>query len=97
MKKLALLVRIVAQEGKEQQVADFITNALPLAVAEVDTTTWYAIQIDKSTFGIFDTFPHEEARQAHLSGEIAKALMANAATLLSQAPIIEQVTVLASK
>lgn len=97
MKKVALLVRLVAKEGKEQQVADFLTSALPLAIAEVDTTTWYAIQIDKSTFGIFDTFPHDEARQAHLAGEIAKALMANAPELLSESPVIEQVTVLASK
>lgn len=97
MKKVALLVHLVAKEGKEQQVADFITNALPLAVAEVDTTTWYAIQIDTSTFGIFDTFPHEEGRQAHLSGEIAKALIANASDLLSIAPVIEFVTVLAAK
>lgn len=33
-------------------------------------------------FGIFDAFPDDEARQAHLDGPIAAALMASAAELL---------------
>lgn len=97
MKNVALLFRLVAKQGKKKQVAHFITNALPLAVAEVDNSTWYAIQIDKLIFGIFDTFPHEEVRHDHLSGNIAKVLFANASDLLSDAAVIEQVTVLTSK
>jgi len=73
--KFALLVRLKAKPGKEQEVENFITGALPLAIDEPDTTTWYAIKIDSSTFGIFDSFPHEEGRQAHLTGKIASALM----------------------
>jgi quinol monooxygenase YgiN len=95
--KLGLLVRLQAKTGKEQEVANFITNALPLAIDEPETITWYAIKIDSSTFGIFDTFPHEEGRQAHLTGKIANALMANASELLAQAPTIEKVEILASK
>ena len=68
-----------------------------MAQQEPDTTTWYAIRIDQSTFGIFDTFPHDAGRQAHLSGPIAAALMANAAELLAEPPKIEPVDVLASK
>ncbi len=97
MTQVGLLVRLVAKPGKEQQVADFIQGALPLAQQEPDTTTWYAIRIDQSTFGIFDTFPHDAGRQAHLSGPIAAALMANAAELLAEPPKIEPVDVLASK
>ncbi len=97
MTKVGLLVRLVAKPGKEQQVADFIQGALPLAQQEPDTTTWYAIRIDQSTFGIFDTFPHDAGRQAHLAGPIAAALMANAAELLAEPPKIEPVDVLASK
>lgn len=96
-KKVGVLARIVAKPGKEQAVADFLTSALPLATAEPDTVTWYAIQIDSQTFGIFDTFPHLEGRQAHLSGPIATALMANADELLAEAPDIKMVTVLAAK
>ncbi len=96
-KKVALLVRLEAKAGKEQEVADFIESALSLAQAEEDTDSWYALQIGTYTFGIFDTFPHEEARQKHLAGKIAQALMAKADELLSQPPVIEKVKVLACK
>lgn len=96
-KKVGLLARLVAKPGKEQAVADFLSGALPLAMAESDTVTWYAIQMDSNTFGIFDTFPHEEGRQAHLSGPIAAALMAHADELLAEAPDIKPITVLAAK
>ncbi|WP_375445709.1 putative quinol monooxygenase [uncultured Fibrella sp.] len=96
-KKVGLLVRLVAKPGKEQAVSDFLASALPLANVESDTVTWYAMQLDAGTFGIFDTFPHEEGRQAHLSGPIAAALMAHADELLAEAPDIKPITVLASK
>lgn len=96
-KKIGFLARIVAKPGKEQAVADFLTSALPLADAEPDTVTWYAIQIDSNTFGIFDTFPHEEGRQAHLNGPIAAALMAKADELFAEAPDIKPITILATK
>lgn len=97
MVKLALLARLEARPGKEQEVADFLKSALSLAEAEPDTVTWYAWRTGPSTFGIFDTFEAEEGREAHLSGPIAAALMANADRLLSQPPIIEKLTVLATK
>ena len=75
MKKLGLLVRLEAKAGKEKDVEDFITGALPLANEEAGTVTWYAFRIDASTFGIFDTFSDEEGREAHLGGKIAKALI----------------------
>ncbi|WP_114941638.1 MULTISPECIES: putative quinol monooxygenase [Mucilaginibacter] len=97
MVKFALLARLEAKPGKEQEVADFITSALPLAQQEVDTVSWYALKIGPSTFGIFDTFEAEAGREAHLGGEIAKALMAKAPELLASAPVIEKVDLLAVK
>src|ERR1700744_4434823 len=97
MVKFALLARLEAKPGKEQQVADFIKNALPLAEAETGTIRWYALQIGPSTFGIFDTFADEAGRDAHLGGEIAKALMAHADELLTVPPVIEKVDLLAVK
>jgi len=97
MVKLALLARLEAKPGKEQEVADFIKSALPLAQQEPDTVSWYALQLGPSTFGIFDTFEHEEGRQAHLGGQIAQALMAKAPELLAKDPVIEQVDLLAVK
>jgi quinol monooxygenase YgiN len=97
MVKFALLARLEAKPGKEQEVADFIKSALPLAQQEPDTVSWYALQLGPSTFGIFDTFEHEEGRKAHLGGQIAQALMAKAPELLATAPVIEQVDLLAVK
>jgi quinol monooxygenase YgiN len=97
MEKLALLARLEAKPGKEQELADFIKSALPLAVAEPETVRWYALQLSPSTFGIFDTFQTEEGRDAHLAGDIAKALMAKAPELLATDPVIEKVSLLAVK
>lgn len=97
MKNLGLLVTVKAKAGKELEVANFLTSALALAQQENQTLSWYAFKIDENTFGVFDTFENEEGRNAHLTGEIAKALMANVETLLSEPPLIEKINVLASK
>jgi len=97
MVKLALFVRLEAKPGKEAAVADFLAGALPLANAESGTTAWFALKFGPSTFGVFDAFADETGRQAHLTGPIAAALMANAAALLAEAPKIEKVDLLAAK
>ena len=97
MIKVGLLVRLVAKPGKEQVVAEFLAGALPLAQAERETVTWFALRVSKNEFAIFDAFPGEPGRTAHLNGPIAAALLANAADLLAEPPKIENVDVLASK
>jgi quinol monooxygenase YgiN len=97
MVKVALFVRLEAKPGKEAEVANFLRSGLALVEEEPATTAWFGIQLGPSTFGIFDAFPDDEGRQAHLSGRVAAALMANAADLLSQPPAIEMVDVLAAK
>ena len=93
----ALLVMLEAKPGKEDEVAEFLTGARPLVQAEPDTTAWFGIRLGPTTFGIFDAFPGDEGRQAHLSGQVAEALMANADDLFSSPPDIKQVDVLADK
>ncbi len=97
MVKLALLVRLEAKPGKEADVREFLLGGLPLVEEEPATTTCYAIKLGPSTFGIFDTFPDESGRQAHLSGKVATALMAKTPELFKEAPVIEKVDVLAAK
>ncbi len=97
MVHVALLARLEAKPGKEDEVADLLKSALPLANAEPATTVWFALKLGPSTFGIFDAFPDEAGRQAHLAGQIAAALMAKAPELLAQPPTIEHVDVLAAK
>ena len=97
MVKVALLVRLEAKPGKEKDLEDFLKSALPLANQESFTPVWFALKIGPSTFGIFDTFSDEAGRNAHVTGEIAKALFANAEKLFATPPKIEMLDVLASK
>lgn len=97
MVTVGLLVTLQAKAGKEGELGDFLASALPLAQAEDDTIAWFAIKIDDTTYGIFDVFPGPEGRQAHLDGPIATALLAKAEELLSSAPDIRPVDVLAAK
>ena len=97
MEKFALLARVEAKPGKENEVLGFLKSALPLAEGEAGTVRWYALKIGPSTFGIFDTFETEAGRQAHLNGQIAAALMANASALLAKDPVIERVELIAVK
>lgn len=97
MAKVAILAILKAKTGKENDVAAMLQSALPLAEAETQTISWYAIQIDGSTFGIFDTFEDDTGRQAHLDGPIAAALAQHAEELLADPPKIELVTILAAK
>ncbi|HJT65224.1 MAG TPA: hypothetical protein VJ749_02150 [Pyrinomonadaceae bacterium] len=97
MVKVALWVKLKAKQGKEQDVVNFLLGGLPLVEAEPKTIAWFALQLSPSTFGIFDAFPDEEGRQAHLTGRVAAALMAKAGELLAEPPSIEKVDVLAAK
>jgi quinol monooxygenase YgiN len=97
MINVGLFVRLESKPGKEAEVEAFLKGGLAIVQQEPDTNTWFAIRLGPSTFGIFDTFPHEKGRQAHLAGKVASALMAQAPHLLSQAPTIEKVDILASK
>ena len=97
MIKVALFVRLEAKAGKEADVEKFLEAGLSMANQEATTPLWFALRLGPSTFGIFDAFSDESGRQAHLTGPIAKALMANAPTLLAQAPSIEKLDVLGAK
>lgn len=97
MVKVGILATLKAKPGMEAELAEFLTGALPLAEGEPETTASFAIKIDDSTYGIFNVFPSSDGRQAHLSGPIAAALMAKAGDLLSEAPSIKPLDVLAAK
>jgi quinol monooxygenase YgiN len=97
MVSVALLVRLEAKPGKEAEVEGFLRSGLAIVQEEPATTAWFAIRLGPSTFGIFDAFPNDAGREAHLSGRVAAALMAKAPDLLSQPPAIEKVDVLAAK
>ncbi|HEV7521362.1 MAG: antibiotic biosynthesis monooxygenase [Candidatus Angelobacter sp.] len=97
MVSTALFVRLEAKPGKEEEVESFLKSGLSLVQQEPATIAWFGIRLGPSTFGIFDAFPDEAGRQAHLTGKVAAALMAKAGELLSQPPSIEKADVLAAK
>ena len=97
MAKFALYAHLQAKPGKKAEVEAFLKSALPLAQQEPGTIAWYAFAQDEGSYGIFDTFDTEEGRQAHLTGPIAKALMAKADELLAEPPKIHKITLLAEK
>jgi quinol monooxygenase YgiN len=97
MLTLGFFVRLEAKPGKEKEVAAFLKQGLELANQETTTPLWFSIRLGPSTFGIFDAFHDERGRQTHFNGPIAKALMANAPTLLAVPPSIEKLEVLGAK
>jgi quinol monooxygenase YgiN len=95
--KLGLLATLEAKPGKGDDLARFLESGRALAAAEEGTVTWYAFKIGETTYGIFDTFEAEDGRQAHINGEIPKALASVGAELLATDPDIRPVDILAVK
>jgi quinol monooxygenase YgiN len=94
---VALYVALEAKPGKEEAVAEFLRQGRALVDAEPATIAWFGIRLGPSSFAIFDAFPDEAGRQAHLAGKVAAALMAKAEDLMAQPPSIKEADVLASK
>ena len=97
MVKVGLLVRLEAKDGKEEAVAELLRSAMPLVESEPDTTAWFGVRLGRSSFAIFDVFPNDEGRAAHLAGALAAALKEKADELLAAPPSIEAADVLAAK
>jgi len=94
---LAFVVELVAKDDMAGELADMLAGAVGLANDEAGTVVWFALRTDPTTYWIVDAFPDEDARQAHITGPIAAALMANADRLLAAPPRILPADVLAAK
>jgi quinol monooxygenase YgiN len=97
MEKLAILVMLEAGPGMAAELEAFLASALPMAEAEPDTVGWYALRLGPSSFGIFDTFADQAGRDAHLAGEMARALFTRANALLAEPPTVVKAEILAGK
>ena len=95
--RFGLLATLEAQPGKGQDLAEFLESGRALAEAETGTVTWYAFRISETSYGIFDTFETDDARNAHLTGEIPKALGQVGPDLLADDPDIRMVEIVAVK
>src|SRR5439155_79765 len=97
MSTRGLLVRLDVKPGKDAEAEEFLQSAVPLVRAEAGTTAWFAIRFGRSEYGIFDVFPDEAARQAHLAGPVAKALSQRADSLFAAPPRLLSIDILADK
>ncbi len=97
MARVSIWAQLEAKPGKEKELEGFLKSAQPLAEREPGTISWYAIKMGPGKYGIFDTFADDNGRNAHLNGEIAKALFAKAKELLAQPPKIDKPEILAAK
>jgi quinol monooxygenase YgiN len=95
--KLGIVAFLEAQPGKADELADFLRSGREIAAGEEGTVTWYAFRVDDATYGIFDTFESDADREAHLNGEIPKALARVGPDLLASDPDIRPVEILAVK
>jgi quinol monooxygenase YgiN len=93
----ALFVLLKAKPGRELDVENFLREGLEIVDEEPATAAWFALRFGPDTFGIFDAFPDDEGRQAHLSGRVAAALVERAPELLAESPTISPANVLAAK
>ncbi|MBI2961739.1 MAG: hypothetical protein HYY28_15615 [Betaproteobacteria bacterium] len=92
-----LLVKLEARAGKDREVEEFLLSALPMVREEADTAAWFAIRFGRSEYGIFDVFPDDESRDAHLRGPVARALLEKSDVLFAKPPEIHKLDVVASK
>ena len=95
--KLGVLALLEAKPGKGADLAAFLESGREIAAREKGTITWYAFKIDDTTYGIFDTFESEDAREAHLNGDIPKALAQVGSELLAADPDIRALDLVAVK
>jgi quinol monooxygenase YgiN len=97
MVKLAILAKLEAKPGKEKELSEFLSGALPLVEQETTTISWYALKSGSGTFFIFDTFESAEGRDAHLNGQVVAALMSAEGNLFKTDPLIELAEIIALK
>ena len=95
MVKFGLLATLEAKPGKGDELAAFLKQGRALAAAEEGTVTWYAFKLSDTTYGVFDSFETEDARQAHLEGEIPRGIGQVAGELLATDPDIRPVDIVA--
>ena len=97
MVNAAVLIRLDARSGKEDDVATFLQEGLAIVQEEPATTVWFSVRLGPSSFGIFAAFPDQDARVDHLAGDFGSALAERTSELLAQPPVIEDLDVLAAK
>jgi quinol monooxygenase YgiN len=97
MVTVGLWVPLEAKPEKVDAVRQFLEGGRAIVNEEPATTAWFAVQLGPTSFAIFDVFPDDAGRRAHLAGKVAAARMAQAPDLFATPPQINQLDVIAEK
>ena len=72
-----LFATLEAVPGKEDELERLLVGAQSIVEAEPKTTSWFALRMGRGEYGIFDAFPDDAGREAHLQGGVVAALRAH--------------------
>lgn len=91
-----LFATLESAPGREDELEQLLVAARSIVDAEPATTSWFALRMGRGEYGIFDAFPDDAGRDAHLGGGVVAAMREHA-DLFEDEPQIEKVDVLADK
>ena len=95
MVKVGFLVRLEAKPDKATELEARLRATLPAIEQELGTTAWFAVRLGPSSYAVFDVFPGEADRQAHL--EAGRTRLGGVADLLEAPPSIVPTDVIVAK
>ncbi len=98
MDQLAVWATMEARPGKEREVEEHLRESRSLIDDETGTTTFFALKVGPSTYGVFTTFADPAALEAHekgiAAGDEQRAVMR---TLFAGPPTMVHSTILEAK
>ncbi|MDV6264390.1 hypothetical protein [Rhodococcoides yunnanense] len=87
------LIHLVAKDGKQDEVAAILGEALGAVARDPKTATWYAYRITNTEFGIFDSSEYSDRSAT----ETHPVLTRMSDELLDRAPSVQPFDVIAAK
>ncbi len=93
----ALHIRLEARKGREAEVERLVLGILGHVEQEPRTQPWFGTRLSRRVFEIFEAFPDESGRRAHLSGAGAALLMRQSSALLVRPAKISRLDVIGAK
>jgi quinol monooxygenase YgiN len=96
MSELAVWATITVLPGQEAAAERVFEQSREILDAEPGTTSFFAVRIDETTYGVFDTFVDQAALDAHIAGGSGQdAIGALVGTVFAGPPQITNAVVVA--
>lgn len=98
MDQLAVWATMEAKPGKEREVEEHLRQSRALMDDEPGTTTFFALKVGPTTYGVFTTFADTAAMEAHEKGlATSDANRAMMRTMFAGPPVMVRSTILDAK